>query len=400
MTESIILKDINHFVTDFFKKNISAEYVFHDYQHTLNVVHSALEIAENSGLESSDLELITIAAWFHDTGYIKGSDGHEARSCEIARAYLTNLKYPESRIAQIEGCIMATKLPQTPQNFMEQILGDADMSHLGKRSYWDRCERIRQELQLTKGISMNDEEWVDFEITFLQNHRYHTPVAQSLYDDRKQKYIKQLKELKHEQDLKNTLTINELADRIKAKEDKKKEKEKEKVSRGVETMFRTTYRTHISLSTSADNKAHIMLSINTIVLSLAVSNLVVKFQDNHRFILPTIVLVAVCLISMVFATLATRPKITEGKVTKEAILQRKANLLFFGNYYNMKLEEFHWGMMEMLKDDDFLYTAMTRDLYFLGVVLGKKYRYLSICYDIFMYGLIFAVLSFAVVFIA
>ena len=398
MQGSILINEVSTFITDFFKKNISAEYVFHDYQHTLNVVHSAQEIAENSGLPEAEVEIISLSAWFHDTGYIKGSEGHEARSCEIAREYLTSKQYDQEKIKAVEGCIMATKLPQTPKTFLEQILGDADMSHLGKRSYWDRCERIRQELLLTKGLAMNDEEWVDFEITFLQNHQYHTPIAKLLYDERKQKYIRQLKDLKHELDLKNSLSINELADRIKAKEEKKKEKEKEKTSRAVETMFRTTYRTHISLSQSADNKAHIMLSINTIVLSLAVSNLVIKFQDNPKFILPTVILVAVCLISMVFATLATRPKITEGKVTKEAILQRKANLLFFGNYYNMKLEEFHWGMMEMLKDDDFLYSAMTRDLYFLGIVLGKKYRYLSICYDVFMYGLIIAVLSFAVIF--
>ena len=76
-----------------------------------------------------------------------------------------------------------------------------------------------------------------------------------------------------------------------------------------------------------------------------------------------------------------------------------ANLLFFGNYYNMRLDDFHWGMMEMIKDKDFLYTSMTKDLYFLGVVLAKKYKYLSYCYTVFMYGIIGALVAFAIAFL-
>ncbi len=101
---------------------------------------------------------------------------------------------------------------------------------------------------------------------------------------------------------------------------------------------------------------------------------------------------------MVQSTLATPPKNKEGKVTREAIKERKANLLFFGNFYNMSLDDFQWGVNEMLKDPDFLYSTMSRDLYFLGIVLAKKYRYLSICYNLFMYGLIISVAAFAVAF--
>ena len=171
--------------------------------------------------------------------------------------------------------------------------------------------------------------------------------------------------------------------------------------RGVETMYRTTYRTHTNLSSMADSKANLMLSVNAIVISILVSNLLPKLQDGPtmKLVIPTMLLTATCLGSMVFATLATRPKVTEGKVTREAIRARKANLLFFGNFYNMSLDEFQWGVNEMLKDPEFLYSSMSRDLYFLGIVLAKKYQYLSICYNIFMYGLIFSVAAFAISFV-
>jgi hypothetical protein len=152
----------------------------------------------------------------------------------------------------------------------------------------------------------------------------------------------------------------------------------------------------------ADSKANLMLSVNAVVISILVSNLIPKLMASGtldlRLAIPTCLLTLTCLGSMIFATLATRPKVTEGKVTRESIQQRKANLLFFGNFYNMPLEDFQWGVNEMLKDQDFLYSSMSRDLYFLGIVLAQKYRYLSICYNIFMYGLIVSVAAFAVAF--
>ena len=113
-------------------------------------------------------------------------------------------------------------------------------------------------------------------------------------------------------------------------------------------MYRTAYRTHVNLSSIADNKANIMLSINAIIISITISTLVPNFESNEKLILPTIVLLVVCLGSIIFATLSTRPKVTEGKVTRSDIEQKRSNLLFFGNFYNMPLEDFHWGMTEML----------------------------------------------------
>ncbi|MFM8448989.1 MAG: Pycsar system effector family protein, partial [Haliscomenobacter sp.] len=190
-----------------------------------------------------------------------------------------------------------------------------------------------------------------------------------------------------------------------ATEEKQKKKKKKKdfneanLGRGVETMFRTTYRSHTTLSALADNKANIMLSINGIIISIVISSLVPKLSQEHRLIIPTFILLAVCLSSLVFAILASSPKVTKGVYTKEDIKNRTSNLLFFGNFYKMPIEEYHWGVMEMIQDKDFLYSSMTRDLYYLGLVLAYKYRLLRICYMVFMVGLIVSVLSFGVAFV-
>jgi len=416
-----ILDSTQEYIREFFDKRIPAEYVYHDLTHTLNVVAEVREICSRCELKEKELHLLELAAWFHDTGYDKGAENHEIRGGEYAADFLAQFKYSPEDIETIKRIIMATQIPYEPQDLLEEIISDADLSHLGKKTYWDRCGRVRQELLMTKSLVMSEQEWVDFELAFMNHHRYFTPAADKMYNKRKLKHIKQLRKQKLRLNPKEVTSVDDLAKRDKTKDKPKKKAAKKKkkkakfplasgskkdsalkelnLGRGVETMFRTTYKTHINLSAMADNKANIMLSINAIIISIVLPQLVPNFESTPKLIFPTIILLGVCLVAMVYATLATRPKITEGKFTREDIEKKRSNLLFFGNFYSMKMSDYHWGMTEMIKDSDFLYSSMTRDLYWLGIVLAKKYRYLSRCYQVFMYGMIFAVFSFAVAFL-
>lgn len=385
-------------VAAFYEKNISDEYVFHDFQHVSEVVEAARQIAAGYALTEREMEILFIAAWFHDIGYVEGPEGHEERSCNYARTFLEKYDYPEADIQSVLDCIRATKVEVEPDKLLEKILCDADLSHLGSKMYWEHCTRLRQELTLTQNMIMSEKDWVDFELDFITNHSYYTDVAHDLLDKRKEKHVRQLQ--KHKQRL-NPASAELIEDTNRKKKKKKKKGGKLNeidLGRGVETMYRNIYRTHINLSSIADNKANIMLSVNAIIISIVVTSLIPKLTTSPQLMVPTGILLAVCLAALVFAIMATQPKVTKGKFTREDIAERRANLLFFGNFYKMDLDDFHWGMMEMIKDSDFLYSSMTRDLYYLGVVLAKKYQYLRICYAIFMYGLIASVLAFALAF--
>ncbi len=400
--ENELIQRVEQYVSSYVQEHFSDEHVFHNLEHIRNVADAALSISEGYNLTEKEFEILQLAAWFHDVGYGEGPKGHEERSAKIARNFLEKENYDEVSIQRVEQAILCTKRSAAPTTLIDQILLDADVSHLGSLLYWDQCGRLRQELAVTQGIIMSEKEWFDFELHFMQHHEYYTEVARKQFEDLKQKHIRQLRKRR----LKLYPDELEFAKRSKEEvkdKDEKKAKEKNKikeigVSRGVETMYRTTYMTHINLSSIADNKANIMLSINAIITSIVVSTLVPKFIDNPKLIIPTLLLLLVCLISIIFATLSTRPKVTEGKFTREDIEQRRANLLFFGNFYNMTLEDYQWGMKEMIKDNDFLYSSMTKDLYYLGKVLAKKYKFLSICYNIFMFGIILVVIVFAITF--
>ena len=150
----------------------------------------------------------------------------------------------------------------------------------------------------------------------------------------------------------------------------------------------------------ADSKANIMISVNSIILSIVIGTV---FKDltgtDTNLQIPIGILVIVCVSAIVFSILATRPNITSGTFTKEDIASKKTNLLFFGNFHKMGYADYDWGMTELIGDKNYLYSSMIKDTYFLGIVLAKKYRYLRIAYNIFMYGLILSMIAFTVAFL-
>jgi hypothetical protein len=180
----------------------------------------------------------------------------------------------------------------------------------------------------------------------------------------------------------------------------KKNRKETKVERGIDTMFRTTLNNHNNLSGLVDNKANILLSVNAIIISVSLTTIIPKLDNpsNAHLILPTLILIVTSVIAITFAILATRPTITKGSFTRKEVDEKKVNLLFFGNFYKMPYEDYNWAMNELMKDKEYVYNSMIKDLYHLGIVLEKKYRLLRVAYTIFMFGIIISVLAFLIAF--
>ena len=178
----------------------------------------------------------------------------------------------------------------------------------------------------------------------------------------------------------------------------KKKKKKKTADRGIETMFRLTSKNHFTLSAIADNKASTLISISALIISIIVSVLIRRISEDPDLILPTVFLLITLMGTIIYAVLSTRPKITSLSITKEDITARKGNLLFFGNFINLPVEDYEWGMKELMEDRVYLYNNLIRDIYYLGKVLDRKYRYLRYAYNIFMYGLIISVVTYIIAF--
>tara|TARA_R110000868_G_scaffold79850_4_gene227036 strand:- start:19720 stop:20910 length:1191 start_codon:yes stop_codon:yes gene_type:complete len=386
---SDIIEKTESFVVDLLSNKLDDSYLYHNLSHTQRVVKSTKELLNFYNLEEEDNEVALLAAWLHDTGYTKGFENHEETSCDITRTFLGTQNYGKKRVESVCSLIMATKRYYEPQNLLEEIIRDADCSHFGKKSYMETSDLLREELDILGIATYSQKEWRDVNLKMFQTEqRFYTEYALKNWQEEKDKNVRRLiKGKKAEENL--------------AKKEKLKAKYKsESPDRGIQTLFRITLKNHLTLSDIADTKANILLSVNAIIISLVLSNLITKLDNpsNNYLIYPTLIFVLFSVVSMVLAVLATRPNVTQGEFTKEDVRQRKVNLLFFGNFHKMKLEDYQWAINELVQDKDYIYSSLTKDLYYLGLVLNRKYKILRWTYSIFIIGMLVSVIAFVVAF--
>lgn len=384
-TKDIISK-AEQYVYTLLDENLPETYVFHNTAHTRSVTETARKIAKKSDLNKDNIEIITLAALFHDTGYSLSYDGHEDNSVAIARKFLTDNSYPQEKIDQVSTVIEGTKHPQKPVDIMQEIMCDADYYHLAQEDYDVKADLLRLEWEKALGKVYSDHDWYKSNVDFFISHTYYTDFAKKTLQSGKDNNLVALQKRARK---------NEPKKKDKAKADDNT-KVKSRADRGIETMFRNAIRTHVEFSGLADNKANIMISINTLIIGAVVTLLLRKLDNNPHLIIPTFMLIATSMTCIVFAVIAAKPKLSEGKFTRASIENKETNLLFFGNFFNMNLNEFKWGMYELMRDPDYLYGSMIKDFYYLGQAVGRKYKYVNICFNIFMYGLIISIIAYTI----
>jgi predicted metal-dependent HD superfamily phosphohydrolase len=390
-----LIEQSEDFVSNLLKDKLSNLYSYHNFNHTLTVVTAVKELCKKEDVEGDDKEALLVAAWFHDTGYIKGYENHEKESAKIAADFLREKGKPEEFISTVSDLILATVKEYNPKNHLEKIIKDADFAHIMGAEYVTTCELLRMELKNTGIVSFSNEEWAKENLNFLINkHRFYTDYALRKWQPLKEKNLLLVQKKIEKQEKKAAEALEE--------EIKKKEKlEKvEKPDRGIDTLFRVTLGNHTRLSGIADSKANILLSVNAIIISIALSSIIPKLDSpkNAHLVIPTFIMLISSVITIIFAILSTRPKVTSGFFTRDDVEAKRVNLMFFGNFYKMPLEEYDWAMNEMMKDRDYLYSTMIKDLYYLGLVLQRKYNLLRIAYNLFMIGIIITVIAFVIAF--
>jgi len=383
-----IVRDTDEFVMQLFKDELPHSCIYHNYTHTKRVLKSVEELIEHSEVDERSALILRLTALLHDTGYTKGRDEHEEASAIIAREYLNNKEVEPGLIKEVERCILATKMVHEPTDPLEEIIRDADASHFGKDYFEEASEFLRQEL-LANGVEYSTPQWREENIRmFIEDHRYYTPYALKNWQPNKESNLADLIQAKNKQ--KKKRKKEELKAKLKARY------KNESPERGIQTFYRTALRNHIKLSDIADTKANILLSVNAIIISLILANLFTRLDSNTYLIWPTVVFVLSSAVTMILAVIATRPNVTRGKFTKEDVANKRVNLTFFGNFHRMELSEYQWAINELLKDRDYVYASLTKDLYFLGKVLDRKYRILRVTYTIFVIGTILSILAFGI----
>jgi predicted metal-dependent HD superfamily phosphohydrolase len=392
MKNKDIEKKIENYVTGLFETMPDEHLIFHNQKHTENVVKRCREIALNYALSERDNLILDAAAWFHDTGHLFTEPAkHEEMSVEVMKKFMDEHSEDKEAVEEIATCIMATKFPRNPTNLLSEILCDADTYHFGTKEFKKTNKQVKEEDE-AKGHVWKKKEYLESTIRFLESHQFYTDYCKERLTAQKELNMKKLK---------NKLEKEKPVEKVDAENEKLSELDKDKsglVSKGIQTMLRLTSGNHLKLSEMADHKASILISVNSIIIYVILGVLVRKLQEEPFLEIPTIIFLMVAVSVIVISILATRPQLGSGKFTTKDVQDKKTNLLFFGNFYKASYEEYSTAMQSLMVDTDYLYDSLVKDIYYLAVVLGRKYRLIRLAYNIFMFGIVITVLAFIIAF--
>ncbi len=116
-----LVKSVEEYVATWLKENLSVDLDFHSLTHTLEIVESALKIGRLCNLDDAEIEILPVAGWFHDCGYIHAYISHKEESKQIAKSFLDKYNANTELINSVLAYIEATKFPQFPQNKIEMV---------------------------------------------------------------------------------------------------------------------------------------------------------------------------------------------------------------------------------------------------------------------------------------
>jgi hypothetical protein len=330
----------------------------------------------------------TVAAWF---GTI-GSATNAVQSHEQALTLLEQFLYEHATndtvwILQTLRCLQDFQLQKTPETTESRLLHDAWAGVLvGQNGTdWQKNQFAENEL-LAQNVQTWSQyqqqllgEWSTFRCYTAEGKIQYEPMIQSLVDGLRAQIVGNKKAQNIENQNDNALPFAKAG--------------KGNLRNAVQTYFRVTFANHIHLSQIADNKAHMLISINSVLVSLVVSVLTYKnlAQTTPAVLLPVSIFVLSSLASLSLAVWSVRPRITDTFRQLPESEQRKA-IAFFGNFTQLDLATFETWTDELLSSRSLLHRSLTHDLYHLGKVLARKYRLLQMSYQVFLIGFVAFVL--------
>jgi Family of unknown function (DUF5706) len=356
------------------------------YEQAIRLVQQCNVVAVQNELEDNDKRKVHLAGLFLFAGGYNPSFLED--SIIVLKEFLHAEDIDEDIIFQITEMIRAIKPPQMPMTLCGQVLCDS------VNSFWvSEAKGLEvdlpgfvQELISGKAMEKNLVEWKQY----LEKLRFFSPAAQKMFEKPKKKKLGWFQKALEQQEShsSSTGTPGTSIDKL------LKDVEKPQMARGTETMFRIASREHAELMSNVHQKSGFLASINAIILSIILSVLSTKLDENPHLLIPTILLLITCVSTIYFVIMATRPVFINP--SNEGFNTETQNIMFFGHFSNMAWKDYRDKLKVITRDDVALFDTFSKNIYYQGLVLKKKYNLLAIGYNIFIGGLIISILAFVI----
>lgn len=365
-------------------QNADESLVMHSFYHSREIMQVCLEITEEEEFPEKQTEELLIAAWFLFTGFTRNYESAFSESVEICKGFLENEGYPTDRTEKVLELIRSASPDRKPATDLEKYLHDAQWSFLGRKRFFRMAELWRIEIQKQTGEKQPPDKWNKKMKDLLVNHQFYSKWAIERYSDRKNKNI-----------------LKQISNITDTKKKTRRQKTGKDFGRGIDTLYRNTLRGHLDLSSIADGKANMMISINALILSIlitagsaTISISQLRIEENLQFIVPTLILMVSSLGAIIFAVLSAIPRYGNDEFKLEDVKDHNISMLFFNNFLNLKQEDFVDYLDDLKRDQNLLYDDLAKDVYNLGKALKKKYSLLNIAYKLFVIGIALSFIAF------
>ncbi|VXC35525.1 Pycsar system effector family protein [Maribacter litoralis] len=384
MTE-ILVKKTEKYIKNLLAEQMNKNFLFHTQGYAKKTIGKAEKILEDSEVSKNDRNEILIATCFIHAGYAVDYNNHVEESVQLASNYLRDNNVDKDKIDKVLDLIRSAWNNKEPKSVSEKIVKDVRTWFYASEDFEEMLQLLRLELEnFDKSVPDMDTWRLDYVEELRVKHRFYTEYAKENWQEEKEDNILSL------------ISRLQKAEKTERKEVLKAKLKDESPQRAIQSLYRIELRNHIKLSDIADTKANILLSVNAIIISLLLANLLPKLDtpSNSYLIYPTVIFVLFSIASMIMSVLATRPKVDNEDVVENEINKKDTNYLFFGNFHTMNVKDFKSKIRDIIKSQDTIYDSLSMDLYYLGKVLQEKYRLLRWTYTIFIIGIILSVVAF------
>lgn len=382
-----LIENARQHVLNLWNEHRDRRLVYHNFAQAAEVARLAEHIGRASNLPEEVVEMAVLAAWFHTAGYLYDYRDFAEKSAVSAEFFLAERRFAPEKIHRVRQCIVTALTNLHPKPIEAQLLCDAIAAYNLTEDFDRRAPLLRLEWELVEGRKISDADWQKYLYQQLFDAVFYLAHSKVAFEPTVQQLL-----------LRQKIAVDKLVENqpVAPKQPapvsqpaRFEDLNKRSMRQGISTFFRSNYANHIHLSAIADNKAHIMISVNSILLSVAISMLTYQTltSKNPLLVLPIVIFLVTGLTSLIFAVLSSRPRI-------HVPLPGQANPIFFGHFVHMSADQYEQAVDQMLRDGSVLYANMAQDIYQLGRVLDKKYRLLTFSYNVFMLGFVATVVAF------
>ena len=359
-SDSIRLAELT--VKQAFSTQKTACYTFHNIKFVENFVAQVRAIASRESLDDKTNELVILAAWFAYCGYAQGHPAVLEKSITSAKAFMSSIGTPPEDSETILELIQFHHEAKSPGTVAQIILSDALLCIFSKKKFLKKgSQALRAEIEAVRSKRFLDAEWIQYLQGLLSASRFGTQYAKTKYSGRLVQTIAGLSP--------NMNTTSKT------------------IERGVDTLFKTQLRYHSNLVGLADRKAHMLIGMNSISISVMFSAIGKMSNHDSVFLMPMGLLMLANIVTVIFGILVIAPSVPKvAKVHQDDVLQHQGALMSQVIFSDIEYHHFKMGIHQMMKDEDYLYDTLIRGMYETGRVLNKKFQYLKVAYRVFMVG--------------